>query len=176
MKNLTILNSKQLKQIKQLLKDQFNAVFDFSKYATLISPKNKIYIANKGIFTDKDLNLNKLRINSIGMYFAHLKNNELRLSIEGSQLIGPIAKKNIVELTEKELEQWIQGYDLDKPTKTNPPATHPCQDKQKDQSINKPNNNSFIIVKHNNDYIGCGKVKDNKILNYVPKTRRIRIK
>ncbi len=154
MKNLTIFNSKQLKQIKQLLKSQFDAVFDFSQYATLISPKNKIYIANKDIFTKIDLE--KLKINSIGMYFAHIKNNELRLSLDGSQLVGPIAKKNIIEIDDKELKQWIQGIDLDK-------------------NISSADNN-FIIIKHNNDYIGCGKIMQNKILNFVPKTRRIKVK
>ncbi len=174
MKNLKILNSKQLKPIKQLLKQQFDADFDFSPYATLISPKDKIYIAQKDIFTNSNLDLDKLRINSIGMYFAHLKNNELRLSIEGSQLVGPIAKKNIIEINKEELNQWIQGIDLDA-HHPNPPTTHPSLPNKTNQN-NKLTNNTFIIIKHNKDYIGCGKLKQNKILNFVPKTRRIKVK
>ncbi len=171
MKNLQILNSKQLKQIKQLLKSQFDADFDFSQYAVLKSPKDKIYIVQKDIFTKLNQDLTKLRINSIGMYFAHIKNNELRLSIEGSQLVGPIAKKNIVELRNDELEQWIQGIDLD----TTEHFPHPYfPPEQKDHtSILGPN--QFIIIKHNNDFIGCGKLTKNKVLNFVPKTRRIKI-
>tara|TARA_Y100000034_G_scaffold40026_2_gene49308 strand:- start:736 stop:1257 length:522 start_codon:yes stop_codon:yes gene_type:complete len=173
MKNLKILNSKQLKPIKQLLKQQFDADFDFSKYAVLLSSKDKIYIANKDIFTDKNLDLYKLRVNSIGIYFAYIKNNELRLSIEGSQLVGPIAKTNIITLSDKEFNQWIQGIDIDKSAHKKPSPSHPPKEKQQYNSIT---NNKFVIIKHNTDYIGCGKTKDNRILNFVPKTRRIRVK
>jgi len=31
----------------------------------------------------------------------------------------------------------------------------------------------FVIVKSSNDFFGCGKIKENKMLNYVPKSRRL---
>ena len=86
-------------------------------------------------------------------YYHFVKDNKIRLSIEGSQLIGPKAKKNIVELNDKEAKEWLKGIDLDK----------------------KTNNNGFVLIKHKNDFIGCGKQMKDKILNYVPKIRRLNV-
>ena len=99
------------------------------------------------------IELSKLRINTIGMYFCEVNPIGIRLSIEGSQLIGPKATKNITELDEKQGKQWIKGEDLEI---------------EGDYS-------GFVLIKSNNDYIGTGKYKDGKIFNYVGKERRISI-
>ncbi len=148
MQNLKILNSKERKKILGLLEENwgFNEKLD---YVFLETEKRKIYIAKKEIF---DLDTSQLRVNSVGIYFAEARVG-IRLSIEGSQIVGPKAAKNVVELDDKEARQWMEGNDLDKPVETE----------------------SFVILKHNNDFLGSGKsTKEGKILNYVPKTRRLR--
>ena len=147
MQNLKILNKKEIKNIFSLIEKQFGCKTNLD-YVFLINKKNKIYVVNKEVF---DFDLTKLKINSLGLYFAQLKDNEIRFSIEGSQIIGPKAKKNVVELNEKEARNWLKGFDLDKKTK----------------------NNGFVIIKHKNDFLGCGKQVKEKILNYVPKNRRL---
>jgi len=149
MQKLKILNKKEMKRILNLIKKQFSYETDLD-YVFLMNEKNKIYVANKQIF---DLDLNKLNINSVGMYFAFLKDNEIRLSIEGSQIIGKKAKKNVLELNDKEAKDWLKGIDLDK----------------------KTNNQGFVLIKHKNDFLGCGKQTKDKILNYVPKIRRVTV-
>jgi len=149
MQNLKILNKKEVKNIFSIIKKQFGADVDLD-YVFLISNKNKIYIVNKEAF---DLDLDKLRINSFGLYFGELRDDGLRLSIEGSQLIGPEAKKNVLELDEKQAREWLKGYD----------------------SSLKLKEKGFVIIKHKNDFLGCGKIVQNKVLNYVPKTRRLRV-
>ncbi len=148
MQNLKILNSKEKKRILGMLEQNwgFNEKLD---YAFLESEKGKIYISNREIF---DLEISELRTNSVGIYFAEAKVG-IRLSIEGSQIIGPKASKNVVELDDKEARQWMEGNDLDKPVETE----------------------SFVILKHKDDFLGSGKAtKEGKILNYVPKNRRLR--
>ena len=125
-------------------------IFQKLDYVFLINNKNKIFIINKEI---ANIDLNKIRINSIGMYIAEFRNDEVRLSIEGSQFIGPYAKKNLLEINEKEARNWLKGNDLEKETKLK----------------------GFVIMKNNDDYLGCGKVTINKILNFVPKTRRLNV-
>ena len=109
MQNLKILNKKQTKEILSLIKKQFGAEFK-SDYAFLKNEKGKIYLINKDI---SKINLDKIRINNLGLYFAQVYTNEIRLSIEGSQLIGPLAKKNILELNETQTKEWMSGSDLD---------------------------------------------------------------
>ena len=147
---LTLLNKKKTKEILALIKNQFDAEYNFDDYAFFKSEKDKIYIINREI--DK-IDFSSLRIDNIGMYLAHVKDNKIRLSIEGSQLIGLFAKKNIYELNDQEAEQWIMGEDLE----------------------TENTSNEFVLIKHNNDFLGTGKIKNNKILNFVSKGRRLKI-
>ena len=147
MQNLKILNNKEIKKILAMIETQWGFP-EKMDYAFLETEKGKIYIANKEIF---NLDLSKIRINSVGIYFAETRAG-IRLSLEGSQVIGPNATKNVVELDDKEAKQWMRGEDLDKKTD--------CRD--------------FVIIKYKNDFLGTGKqTKEGKILNFVPKIRRL---
>src|SRR3989344_819831 len=89
--------------------------------------------------------------------YGFLKNQKnrifvIRMSIEGSQIVGPKAEKNVVELDEEETKKWFKGEDIEKE----------CSDCR-----------GFVILKHGNDFLGSGKYSNKRILNYVSKTRRI---
>jgi len=144
--NYEVLNKKEAKKILELIKKQWNA--DFVTDKIFLKNQNDIFLVSREVFS---INLDTIRINSLGLYFGELFDYKLRLSIEGSQIIGPIAKENIVEINENELKQWLRGENIEKQT----------------------NANSYVIIKHKNDFFGCGKAKENLILNYVPKVRRI---
>lgn len=151
MQKLKALNSKEKKELLNKIKEEFECELK-TDYFFFINPKNKIYISSNEI---SKIDLSKLKIDSLGLYFGELAKGMLRLSIEGSQLIGPIAKKNIVEINPGEMRDWLKGNDLEIET----------------------DNQGFVILKYENDFLGCGKVKkeDSKtiILNHVPKARRI---
>jgi len=144
--NFEVLNKKEAKKILELIKKQWDA--DFVTDKIFLKNQNDIFLVNRDVFS---INLDTIRINSLGLYFGELFDYKLRLSIEGSQLIGPIAKENVVEINENELRQWLRGENI----------------------IKQTNANSYVIIKHRNDFFGCGKAKENLILNYVPKVRRI---
>ena len=151
MPQLKILNSKKIKEILKLIENQWNAKLKLN-YAFLKNNKNRIFIINKDI---SKIDLEKLRINSIGTYFCETRNDKIRLSIEGSQIVGPKATKNIVEINSLQVKQWMKGEDL--------------------EIENKGDYNGFVIIEHNNDFLGTGKYKDGKVLNYVGKSRRINL-
>lgn len=147
---MTFLNRKQIKPILEALERQWGFE-DPLEYVFVKSVKNNIYICHRDLI---NVYIDDLRINNIGIYFGEVqKHGDLRLSIEGSQLIGPYATKNVLDLTDTEADLWIKGYEISKPT-------HLA---------------GFVIVKHKNDYMGCGYVINGgeKILNYVPKVRRV---
>lgn len=144
---LKILNSKEIKEIKEIIRNQWGCDFK-TELAFLLSSNNKIYVVSRDI---AKVDLSKLNIEIIGMYFGELKDEQLRLSVEGSQLIGLIAKKNVVELDDDEYRTWLKGFDLQKETAAE----------------------GFAILKHKNDFLGTGRVKEASILNFVPKNRRI---
>ena len=149
MSQLKILNKKEIKHILGMIKSQWNADADLD-YVFLKTEKGKIYIVNKEI---AKIDLVKLRVNSIGLYFGEIKNGEIRLSIEGSQIVGQKAEKNVLELDENEAKEWMQGNDLEKETGAS----------------------GFFIIKYKDDFLGCGKYKDGKIFNFIGKARRIKL-
>lgn len=145
MRQLKILNNKEIKQILYSIEKQFGAKLKLD-YGFL-KKDNKIFLINKDI---SKIDLSKLRINSLGLYFCEMFDG-VRLSIEGSQIIGPKATKNAVEIDEGQAKKWLKGEELEV----------------------KGNYSGFVIIKHNDDFLGNGKYKDGKILNYVAKERRI---
>ena len=148
MPELKFLNSKEVKEIFELIEEQWGAKLKLD-YTFARNNKHRVFIINKDI---SKIDFSKLRINSVGMYFCDLE-NEIRLSIEGSQIIGPKATKNIVEINESQVKQWLKGEDL--------------------KIEDKNDYSGFLILKNGNDFLGTGKFKENKILNYVSKSRRI---
>ena len=145
-----ILNSKEIKELMGLIEDHWGAKLKLD-YGFLQNNKNKVFIVNREI---SHVDLSKLRVNSAGMYFCEIDKIGIRLSIEGTQIIGPYAKKNVIELDGIEVKQWFKGEDLAKELKE-------CK--------------GFLIIKHKNDFIGSGKYSNGKILNFIGKTRRISV-
>jgi len=148
MQELKILNSKEKKEIFKKIKEQWDAEFK-EDYDFLMTEQEKIYIVNKEI---AKIDFSKIKINSIGMYFGKIFKEEIRLSVEGAQLIGKKAEKNIIELNDSEARSYMKGNDIDK----------------------KSDCSGFVLLKNNKDFIGTAKYKDGKIMNYMPKERRIK--
>lgn len=148
MKNYRILNKKDIKEILSLIKSQWDAEVELD-YGFLQDREEKIYLINRQF---AEIPLDKLRINKIGLYFGQVVRGELRLSIEGSQIIGPEAKKNVLEINEEETREWLNGNDLE----------------------TTEHLSGFMILKHEKDFFGTGKFKEGKILNFIPKGRRLK--
>jgi len=151
MQHLKILNSKEKKKILQLIESQWGVKMR-SELVFLQNMKSRIYIADRGF---AEISTEHLRLETVGMYFGTLEHGELRLSFEGSQMIGPDATKNVVVLSRSEMLSILKGEDIDKP------RLEP----------------GFVILAYasekGTDYLGTGRVKGGKILNYTPKSRRI---
>ncbi|MBN2422682.1 hypothetical protein JXB41_05615 [Candidatus Woesearchaeota archaeon] len=147
MQKLEILNKKRIKEFSNLIKRQWNCDFSFSEFAVFMNRNNRIFIISKDV---SKLRFEELRINNLGLYFGEINSGELRLSIEGAQIIGRTAQKDILELNDKQSKEWMSGMDLEIDSKIN----------------------GFVIIKNKDDFLGCGKVVNGKLLNYVPKVRR----
>ncbi|MBN2368380.1 hypothetical protein JXC34_05160 [Candidatus Woesearchaeota archaeon] len=146
MQSLRILNSREKKDISKLISEQFGCKFKFD-YEVFMNEKNKIFLMSRDI---SKINPEELRINSLGLYFGEVSNGELRLSIEGSQILGKAAKKNVLELSDENADRWMAGEDFEVDTKLK----------------------GFVVIKNKDDFLGCGRIVTKKLLNYVPKERR----
>ncbi|NOZ80944.1 MAG: hypothetical protein GXP63_04685 [DPANN group archaeon] len=145
---LDLQNSREIKKIKRMLEDQFGFSGPLD-YAFLKNHQQKLFIINPEVFR---LNLDDLRVDKIGLYFGEVKDDTLRLSIEGSQLVGPHASKNIVVLDDPAVRQWMAGETVERAIPGNP----------------------YVLIRNSRgDFLGCGKASKRGILNFFPKTRRI---
>ncbi len=152
--SLKILNSREKKDINQKLKEHWSCELD-KEFVFLFSNKNKLYIAEKDISL---IDMDKLRVDNLGLYVATIDNKGVRLSIDGSQLLGPKAKKNIVGIPEELVKDWFKGKDLNL------------------EDIETGDSKGFVIVKNkdNDDFLGCGRLTAERgLINFVPKARRI---
>ncbi len=125
------------------LKKQFG-IDDFTfldKYTFYIKGKKRVYIYN-GCEDD-------IKAFHKGLYFGTIEKDGFRLSIEGAQLIARYAKKNIVEVNEKEARDFMKGFSI------------------------KRNIRGYVIIKYRNLILGCGKGNGKEVKSFIPKDRRI---
>lgn len=148
--SLKFLDKNEKKELIQKLNEQFGIK---EIPWPLIKWGNERIIIFSGNADEKEIE--KIRelaiIEIIGLYFAK-EEYGLRLSIEATQLLKNQITKNIFELNEEQMNEWMKGHELNIQT----------------------GKKGFLVMKYKNDLLGCGKASENKISNFVPKERRIK--
>ena len=152
-----IMNSKEKKKLFLKLKEQWNTnTYDLKEKVFLKKSSGKVFLLEKE--TAEMLLKTNIKIYSYGNYIGTDSEFGFRTSIEGSQLIGKLSSNNIIELDSNDIRKWISGEDIDLNTDIN------------EKNIYK----GFVLIKNQNDFYGCGKKTETKILNHIPKARRIK--
>jgi len=118
----------------------------FSANFMFIEQNDQIFIANKKAIEFFDI------ANAIGLYLGKLKKDSFRLSFDATQVFSNQITKNVLEINKKECNEWLFGLDI---------AT------EKDIK-------GYVVLKYKDDFVGSGLAKEGKILNYVPKERRLK--
>lgn len=91
------------------------------------------------------------RIEIIGCYLFKKEKDEIRLGLDGTNIFSQQIDKNIFEISDSNVEKWMKGQDLEIE------AEH-----------------GLKAVRNAGDFFGCGKSTGERIVNFVPKERRIR--
>ncbi|WP_457554786.1 methyltransferase RsmF C-terminal domain-like protein [Candidatus Pyrohabitans sp.] len=84
-----------------------------------------------------------------GVYFGTLERDGLRLSVEGCYLVGKSARKGVVKVGREQAERWMRGENIE------------------------GEGDGYVILRWGNYFLGCGKAREGKVLNYLPKERRV---
>jgi len=150
---LKILSQKE----KQKLIEQLNKQFGIKKIPGIITMcgRERLFLF-QGNFNEKQIREleQTIPIERVGIYFGKDINGQIRLSIEGTQLLKEQITKNIFEFDEKQAEHWMKGNELNIKTEKN----------------------DFLIMKYKDNFLGCGKASAEKITNFIPKSRRLKEK
>ena len=150
MQKLRILNTRKKKEIFNELKQTYG--FDKKLEGDLFLSQNQnLFLLTGGREVIEKGQERQLRIDKAGLYIGTLADDGVKLTVEGSQLIGPDANKSVLEISDEQLEPWVTGEDLE------------FQGEE-----------GYYIVKHKNDFLGCARAKKNIAQNLVEKNRRIK--
>ncbi len=147
---MAFLNKKETIDVLDKIRNTFGIKELDLNHNFMRNSEDKIFIVSKHI---SNFDIKNLRINSLGMYFCKIEKNGIRLSVEGSQKVGNLASKNVVELDKSQIKEWLIGNPV------------PYGGKE----------NGFVMVRHENDFFGTGLLKEGTLINYFPKTRRLKV-
>ena len=142
---MRVLNKKQIRELTNLLDKQFG--FNNELDYVFIKDNKDYYITNRDL---GKIELNKLNVKRIGIFFGKLIDNNFILSIEGSQIIGNKSNKNIIGLDDEEIKSWFKGMNL-----------------------RKSLDNGVYLLRYKNDFVGTCKVVNNELINSLDKSRRV---
>lgn len=151
MNYLKILSQNEKREILNKL----NSNFGINEIKGILAKKGegRLFLFEKNFDMKQMKKLERIfPIERVGIYFAKIIKDEIRLSIEGTYLFKDQINKNIFQLTEQQSEQWMQGQELNIQT----------------------GKKGFLVMKYKNDFLGCGKASTEKISNNLPKSRRLK--
>ena len=141
---------------KDLLIEQLKNRFGIEKLPYLLFKTGKEKIrAFSGHLSRDELNtlFKTATVEIIGIYLVkEEKKNEARLSLDANHLLHEQISKNIFILDEQQAKKWMKGEDI-----------------YVDKDLF-----GFYILKNDNDFMGCGKASQGRMINFIPKERRVR--
>ena len=148
-----ILNENHKKEIEKSLENQFGIK---KILGTLIKRgKDRIYFYQGSLAEKEIIELTlTFPVEGVGVYIGRFEKNDFKLSIEGTQLLKDQITKNIFELNDNQVESWMLGQELNV----------------------KSGKKGLLVMKHEEDFLGCGKASEEKIGNFIPKSRRLKYK
>ena len=150
---LKILNPNEKAEIEAKLKEQF--AVNSIPGILIKRGEERIFFFSGDLSEEQVENLEKCAfIERMGVYFGKVINGEIRLSIEGSQILGKQIKKNIFTLNSEQTKEWMMGREL----------------------LISTGKKGFLIMKSDSDFLGTGKASEHKIGNFIPKSRRLKEK
>ncbi len=149
--NIEIYDSKRRKKIIEQINEQFG-ITEIPKMIFLTG-KERL----RGFTGDLDINelylLDRItNLEFLGIYlFRPDENRSVRLGFDASIIFGKQISKNIIDLNEEQFNLWIRGNNLS-------------------LVVQK----GMYVVRFGSDFLGCGVSDGEKLINFVPKERRIR--
>ena len=150
MREINFINSKEKKNILKELEILYG--IEELDYTLSEAGKKKIR-AFSGTMTREEIQeLSEItNVEVIGMYILNKKDDDLRINFDALPLFKDKISKRILEINDKQFEQWIRGQDLD-------------LEAQK----------GTLVIKYKEELIGIGKSNGIRIFNYIPKERKLK--
>ena len=147
--NLKFLKSSAKKKFLDCLREQYG--ISNLPFLLMETGKEKIRGFSGSMSKEEILELSEIaNVEVVGLYLFK-SDGTLRLGLDGTHILKKQISKNILKITKEELGDWLRGRDIEK---------------EIDRGI--------WVIDHDGDFVGCGLSDGMRIINHVPKERRIR--
>lgn len=149
--NVKFLSSHEKKEIIKQLSETYG--IDKLNYLLFQIGKEKIR-AFSGSMTKEELSkiARYVNVEIIGIYLLKFERDGIRLSHDAVTLLADKITKNIIEVTDEQAKEWMKGKDLEIKME-----------------------NRYVVIRNKNLLLGCGKSTGERIINFVPKERRVKV-
>lgn len=162
MAQLRIIYRTEKKKILKLL--EYYGITDLNFLLTE-SGKEKIRGYTGSLSNEELIELNQqIGIELIGMYLFNVFKDEVRLSFDAISALKYQITKNILEVSEEHESEFLKGRDI-------------ALTKEEQLELEKSSEQrGFKIIKSKStqEFLGTGKFIGDRIVNYMPKERRLR--
>lgn len=151
--NAKVLNAGERKKFLAELNDKFGIEAEDLNYVFVETGKGKMRVFSGSLSRDEIIELSEIsHIEIVGLYFARYDDmSGLRLSLDGTHLLGDAIKKNVFEVNLEQAHDWMRGEDLAVELER-----------------------GVWVIKHGEDYLGCGFSNGTKMFNYIPRERKMK--
>ena len=130
-------------------------------YLLIESGKEKVRGYSGSLSTEELTQLNhEIGVDLVGFYLFHNYSDEIRLSFDAIYALKNQITKNIIELDDAQASEFLKGRDI------------ALTDKDKEKF--KGETRGFKIIRHKDEFLGTCKLTEDRIINYMPKERRLR--
>ena len=149
--NMKFVKSGEKKRLLKELKESFG-IDKLDSWILVETGKKKIRGFSGNMTREEIKELSEIsNLELLGTYLVRKETNVLRLGFDATQILKDKIKKNIFELDDSQLDSWMNGNNLN-------------------EKVEK----GIYVLRHADDFVGCGISNGEKIINFVPKERRIR--
>jgi len=152
-----VLSREEVREVENLIRENYGCSIDLTRFIVMRTKEDKIRISSKEVA--RYLNMKKARVLTVGLYLGKLKRNrKIQLSVEGAQMLGEVATKNVAVISPEDVHTFLKGGNVE------PVKLLNCE----------PNN--FVLVKSQEHVLGTGILRKGErwyVENLLPKARRM---
>jgi len=146
---MELINRKEKLEIEEKLNEHFG--IPKLNFLLIKSGEDRIRGFTGSLSSDEIKKIaREVNVEILGLYLMKREKDGIRLSFDAPTFLNP--EKNIAHIDDKQAAEWLKGQDI----------TYSGELK------------GFVILKHKDDFLGCGKSSNGRITNFVPKERRIK--
>ncbi len=147
--NIHFIKSSEKKEIIEELKENFG--IEELPFLLLESGREKIRGFTGSLSKEEILEFGQIAyVEGVGLYLLR-REEALRMGFDATQILASQITKSIVDINEEQARNWLRGYDIE---------------------IQSPR--GVVVVRFEKDFLGCGKSTGERIVNHVPKERRLK--